>query len=313
MKKMIQLFYLTLRHWLSRASLQRVPEPHTITDQNQFVDDYNKAMGSVMMFPYLIVLDLVHRVRSSKNSRLALDLCCGPGHFTRMLVNHLNCDHVWGADLSKGMLEHAKTNAQQENLEKKLSYVNMDVTRLDRFESKSFDLVSFMDGAHHMNSLEEVAKILQEADRVTKPDGMIICLDPIRQKTEKISDQYHKVVGKSYLDQGLVHFNQDFYDSIRASWTPDELFTAIPKNSKRKWVQLIPFGLPVFQVIIGLPEGRENIFVRESLPQAIFSKLMPKHGKADWNFLKFSFQFAKKRFVTPRKVSEKYDYFDLLN
>ncbi len=298
--KTIQYTGLILAHTFSKSKLKRMPEPHALTDQELHVEDYNKAIHSVMILPYVLVLDMIHRLtdqNEKKFSKKAIDLCCGPGHFTRLLAKYFNCSEVTGVDLSEPMLKKAQENAKKENLTDILKYIKSDVSNLETVESKSVDLVSFMDGAHHMNSTQDITKILREADRVTKPEGMIILLDPVRPKTSSTANLYHRIAGKAYVDLGLTYFNSDFRDSILASWSGAELFQAIPKNTNRKWVQLMPFGFPAFQIIIGLPEGREKLFIGEGLPQEVVAKLIPKEGKSDWSMLKLSFQFAKRRIV----------------
>jgi len=293
--KTLQYMGLTIRHSISKEKLRRIPEPHALTDQQANVEDYSRAIQSVMILPYVLILDMVRRLIDKDHDIRALDLCCGPGHFTRMLAKNFDCQEVIGVDLSEPMLEKAKENAGKENLSEKLRYLKSDVAALKAIESHSMDLVSFMDGAHHMNSVEQVTKILSEAHRVAKPDGVIILLDPVRPKTTSTANLYHRIAGQAYVDRGLVHFNQDFHDSIFASWSLKELFQAIPQDTNRKWVQLIPFGFPAFQIIIGLPEGREKLFVSQGLPSAAIINMIPAEGKSDWSLLKMSFRFAKQK------------------
>ncbi len=47
------------------------------------------------------------------NRRRAIDLCCGPGHFTLFLAKYLGYDEVIGVDLSNRMLAAARRNAEE--------------------------------------------------------------------------------------------------------------------------------------------------------------------------------------------------------
>lgn len=239
----------------------------------------------------------------NKKSICALDLCCGPGHFTRMLVKNLDCQEVIGVDLSEPILQKAQENSQEENLTAKLKYLNSDVASLRTIPSASMDVVSFMDGAHHMDSLQTVEQVLREADRVAKADGIIILLDPVRPKTQATADLYHRIAGQAYIDLGLDFFNKDFRDSIHASWTTQELFQAIPKETNRKWIQLVPFGFPAFQIILGVPAGRENLFLSVGMLPSAISKLIPAEGKADWQMLRMSFCLAKQKIFRKGQIS----------
>lgn len=302
--KGLQYFFLVLLNCFSRQNLERTPEPFTLTEQSQHVDDYSRAIQSVMILPYVLVLDMVHRLfsNSSANPKAAVDLCCGPGHFTRMISKSLNCNSIIGVDLSEPMLIKAKENSIKERIPDYVQYIKSDVSELTAIASNTKDLVSFMDAAHHMSSLEQVSKTLKEADRIAKPDGLIILIDPVRPKTDRVAKLYHKIAGQAYVDLGLHYFNQDFRDSLYASWTSEELFTAIPRDTNRKWVQLTPFGFPSFQIVIGLPKGREDLFVNQGLTAKQIRDLIPADAKTDWNLLKLTFLLASKKIVHSKKA-----------
>lgn len=300
--KGLQYTYLVLANLVSRNKLDRVLEPSTLTDHQQHVDDYNQAIKTVMILPYVLVLDMVvklvgKKANHSKTPLQAVDLCCGPGHFTRMLAKNIK-SNVIGVDLSEPMLETAQQNAEKEKLTDSVFYLKSDVTSLKTIDSNSKDIVTFMDGAHHMNTLAMVTKVLTEADRIAKPEGIIVLLDPVRPKTSFISHLYETISGKSYVKLGLVHFIKDFHDSLQASFRPEELYTAIPLNTNRKWVQLIPFGFPAFQIVIGLPEGQDSINPSEGLSSEIINSLIPADAIGDWKMLKLSFRLASKNVVS---------------
>lgn len=294
--KRFQYVKLAALNILSQQKLERVPEPFALTESTSCVEDYNRAIDSIMVLPYVLVLDYVNGIMNgSPSSKAALDLCCGPGHFTRLLAKHLNGQMVIGVDLSEPMLKKAQENADAERLSHALSYLKCDVTSLHPIQSKSMDIVTFMDGAHHMPSIQKVTEILKEADRVAKPEGVIILLDPVRPKTSAIANLYHRIAGQPYLDLGLTHFNKDFYDSLMASWTAKEMFEAIPKDTCRKWVQIVPFGFPSFQIVIGLPENQRDALVNRGLVHSAFSHLVPKKWTSDWEMLQLSFRLAKQK------------------
>lgn len=301
-RKALQYTGLILRHTFSKSWLKRVPEPSALTDQEQHVEDYSRAIHSVMILPYVLVLDMIHRMTTKRTDLRTIDLCCGPGHFTRMLAKNMDIRESIGVDLSEPMLKKAQENAERENLVSQLNYLKSDVAELKAIESNSMDIVSFMDGAHHMNSVAQVTKILAEANRVAKSDGLIILIDPVRPRTTSTANMYHRIAGQPYIDMGLHAFNKDFHDSLLASWSEEEMFQAIPRDTKRKWVQLIPFGFPSFQIVVGLPEGRDELFVSEGLKSSIINDLIPAEGVGDWRMLALSFRLAKVKTLNPLRA-----------
>lgn len=287
--------YLIFNNLLSETSsdFKRLPEPSSITDEQSFVDDYNRASQSIMMLPYVLVLEMIHRVQGEREIAKAIDLCCGPGHFTRLLAKQSYIKEATGLDLSAPMLEYARDNAVKENLSQKMDFRISDVTKLVDEKAKSYDLVTFLNGAHHFNSIEDVKITLVAAERIVKDDGVIIVLDPVRQKNKKISDLYYQLSGEDYVRKGMSYFNIDFYNSLLASWRTDEFFTAIPNDSTKEWVQVIPFGVPTFQLLIGIPKGKKELFTHGGLTSSAIKSLIPKESLLDWKMLRLSFKFAK--------------------
>jgi ubiquinone/menaquinone biosynthesis C-methylase UbiE len=291
--------YLMCLNFFSRSNLdfKRITEPSSITDEQVFVDDYNRASNSIMMLPYVLVLQSLKRILGAKEVNKVVDLCCGPGHFTRLLAKQMGMKNITGVDLSGPMLKYAGENATKENLSQKLKFLNSDVTNLEGMAAASVDLVTWLNGAHHFTSIEEVSKVLSEAERVTKPEGLIFVLDPVRQKNKKISDMYHALSGADYVKKDMSYFYIDFYNSLLASWKTDEFIEAIPNDTTRDWVQVVPFGLPSFQLLIGLPRGQKELFAQEGMSKASLKSLIPKESWFDWLMFNFTFSIASIRWI----------------
>jgi ubiquinone/menaquinone biosynthesis C-methylase UbiE len=284
----------------ARAELARVPEPRRITDGSAFVNDYNNARHSVMGCLYALALDHLARLMPRRQNGVALDLCCGPGHFTTLLAQHLGFGAVTGIDLSEPMLRAARANARIADMAERLSFVRGDVRRLDTFAHASFDLVSFTNGAHHFGDIGEVADVLLSAERICRPDGVIFLFDPARMKNAALTRRFVAVAGEDYLRRGLPHFHQDFSDSMFASWRPFELAQAVPRNSARRWLQIVPPGLATFQMLIGIPDDQRQVFARHGLERDVLRRLVPPGAEADWRLLQWGFRAARMREVGNR-------------
>lgn len=287
--------WLSFCHALARPNLARIPEPRRITDQDDFVKDYDRVSSTVMMGLYALVLNVIRRSLTRESGNHALDLCCGPGHFTKLLAEHCLCASVTGVDLSVPMLQAAIANAQAAGVSDRASFMQADVQSLDRFASGRFDLVTFMNGAHHLPDLDAVSRTLAEADRVAKADGVVVVFDPVRPNDANLSARYLALAGEDYCRQGLDYFYRDFADSVAASWRADELATAIPKRSERRWLHILPSGFPVYQILLGLPAGRDKPFIRSGFPAATIDALIPRHLLWDWTVLKWTMRLSRKR------------------
>ena len=240
-------------------SLTRTKEPEQVTSAPGSVNDYQAMMKTNITANYAIAIDLIARTRGPGRDRV-LDLCCGPGHVTLCLQKYLNYKNLKGLDLSAGMIAAAQENLRQENLGKNVSFALGDAAKLDHEPVKTFDLVSFTNAAHHFPDLNAVTSVIKQAERVVKSDGLIFISDLARLKSDVVTQKFVAFAGADYGD----FMREDFLNSMRAAWLPEELASAVPDSTHRTWYSVAFGGLPFFQALIGLPEGRQELFLNPS-------------------------------------------------
>ena len=303
---------MILDQQMGPQELARKEEPKAITDDPDNVIQYDQVMTTKLVIAYAIGLEAIHRARTQMPGKgaKALDLACGPGHYTLCLQTYLNYDKVTGLDLSPNMIAIAQGNARQKKLENHTSFQLADITHLKQVDDNSFDLSSCTDAAHHMEgrdktdaavrqkeALEEVGKILVEMDRVTKPDGLVMLMDLARLRTSRLTEKYVNLLGGDYGARGLQAFFEDFRNSMYAAWTYGELETAIPKNSRRVWCHLVSKALPTLQIVFGLPVGRKELFLRKGLPWEPQDCPVPKNLRTEWKLGRFTLFSAAAKFI----------------
>ena len=114
---------------------------------------------------------LPRQVNSAKISRV-LDIACGPGSWVLDVAYEYSNVQVIGVDISRNLVEYARTRARSQGLENDAIFKVMDVTKPLDFPDESFDvingrfLIGFMSPANW-------PKLLQECMRITRPGGFI--------------------------------------------------------------------------------------------------------------------------------------------
>jgi ubiquinone/menaquinone biosynthesis C-methylase UbiE len=293
--------------------LERVPEPSDITDAADNVLQYDQVMHTKLVLAYALGLHVLHRARPDGRQAEAVDLACGPGHYTICLAQYFGYQSIRGIDLSFPMVTTATKNAEQSDLGERIRFEVGDVTHLCTVSDQSVDLASFTDASHHLPDLEAVRRTMKEMDRVTRDEGLVMIMDVARLRTARLTERFVDTLGKDYKERGLKAFLGDFHNSMYAAWTPGELFSAIPTDSARTWCHLVPRGLPSVQVILGLPVGRTKPFVRRGYAtnaHPLIRDWYPRWCEQvrrewadetvfDWKVLRTMVSLARKRFVRP--------------
>ena len=247
---------------LGLGQVPRIPEPSGVMAGEENVVEYNEAMATKFAVAYAAGLEIVHRVMEKVSGGSAMDLACGPGHNTMCFAKYLGFDEVLGTDLSECMVRAATENAHREGLAGKIRFEVRDAVQPDESTAGKWDLVTFCHAAHHMPTIDMLAQVLRCMDHYAKRDGLVMVMDLVRLRTAKLNDRFVNVLGHDYLERGLQHYFKDFQNSMLASWTPAEMVSAVPRETRRWWCHLLPRGLPTTQILLGLPVGRKQVFVR---------------------------------------------------
>jgi SAM-dependent methyltransferase len=97
--------------------------------------------------------------------QFVLDVACGEGYSTRILAR--KGAKVIGIDLSKKLIEYAKSQEQKEKLG--ISYYVTDSAVLSMFPAERFDLVTcfmaMMDIEHYDKAIGEIARVIKDEGR----------------------------------------------------------------------------------------------------------------------------------------------------
>lgn len=107
-----------------------------------------------------------------KNGARILDVGCGTGKFAFKLSNLTKNLKIHGVDLSKDMIERAKSKLRGEPIEFKIG----DVEELP-YESNTFDIITCSHSFHHYPNQKKAAS---EMHRVLRGEGKLMIIDGSR-------------------------------------------------------------------------------------------------------------------------------------
>lgn len=172
--------------------------------------------------------------------KLILDIATGTGDFA-IAARKLNPEHIYGVDISSGMLEKGKEKMKKKGYDKQITLSLGDSENLP-FEDNYFDAITVGFGVRNFENLE---KGLSEINRVLKPGGHAAILEfskpkkfPVKQSFRFYSKYFIPTIGK------LVSKDKRAYtylpESVEA-FPEGEAFSAIMekigfKNNTRKLV-----------------------------------------------------------------------------
>jgi 2-polyprenyl-3-methyl-5-hydroxy-6-metoxy-1,4-benzoquinol methylase len=275
----------------SEHTLARIPESSNEMSGNESVHDFNELMRTNLTVNYAASMDFIHRVRTNDQASggSVLDLCSGPGHYSACLAKYLGFSELTGIDLSQPMVDLANTNVTNIPSHVRTLYKQGNALNLSAKDFIKFDVVTFVNAAHHFNSINDVRRVLSFADEACSEHGVVLLTDLCRLPTSDVSDRFITMIGEDYIQCGLPALAEDFRASMYAAWSPEEMKSVAPANSKRTWYQIVSGAFPFFQAVVGLPVGRDELFIRNSKEWSETNLFQTERARSDWELTKSSY------------------------
>lgn len=159
----------------------------------------------------------------------AIDLGCGAGQLVMEMAKKAYGLHVTGIDLSEEMLADARESAQRAGLENRVDFRLGNVEEIP-FPDRSLDLVVSTASLHHW---AEPVKVLNEIDRVLKPEGAYYIFDLRRD----MALPFYLLVwfATQFVAPAVLHRINEPLSSRNASYTVQELADLARKSSLHGW------------------------------------------------------------------------------
>lgn len=258
------------REFTSRQYGQRVTEPDLVMDNPENVAAYVEAgrehgvMAPVYLYHCINICEVI------KPGDTVVDLACGPANQLAM-VARLNPDIQFiGVDLSEPMLERARELIGRQGL-KNVSFRHGDITDLSSFADKSIDAVMSTMALHHLPTVGMLGQTYAEVARILKDGGGVYMADFGRLKRHESIEYF----ANQYVDKQPKLFTEDYYNSLRAAFTPEDFAEATKALEGRARIYKTA-GL-AYMVVLKSETRRE-------LPSGLMQELMSMRASLAPNF-----------------------------
>ena len=110
-----------------------------------------------------------------------LDMACGTGYGSALIVGRKEKVEVWGGDISQAAIESARQNYSAES---RLHFQVIDAQQILPFEDNWFDVVISFETIEHLKNYRQ---FVQEIKRVLKPGGKFILSTPNKRATKQLA------------------------------------------------------------------------------------------------------------------------------
>jgi ubiquinone/menaquinone biosynthesis C-methylase UbiE len=208
--------------------MERIPEVESIGEAGD-ARRFSELMGS-NRFRRTEYRQLAERLTGTgiPPGGKVLDLGTGPGFVaieTARLLRESGC-RVVGLDLSAAMLELAAENAAAAGLNGMLAWREGDNKAMP-FGDGEFDAIVSNDSLHHW---EDPLPVFDEIARVLKPGGVCIVKD-----SKRLQSRWPWMVVKALSLSIPADFRVHWWNSIKSSYTPEELRAILVRSRLKGW------------------------------------------------------------------------------
>ncbi|MCH7604808.1 class I SAM-dependent methyltransferase [Patescibacteria group bacterium] len=200
--------------------------------------------------------DFVHQwiFEKGKDKKL-LDYCCGNGG--RSILFAKNGMYAVGIDISSTSIENAEREAVKQGVASHTEFLVMDA-EATKFKDNTFDVAACIGVLHHLDT----EKAFKELARITKPEGQVICNEPIAYNP--LFQLYRKLTPQLRTEWEMHH--------ILSKRDIEKAKTCFGKVEMRFFhlatLGAVPFhNTPLFKPVLKLAEAVDSILLRIPLVQ----------------------------------------------
>lgn len=198
--------------------MNRIPEPE-LMDNHEQASAYASTDFSESDHKFI---DEFRVNCTVPNDAKILDLGCGPGNITFLLSQKFPEAQITGIDGSQPMLDLAFKKQAESSLHSNITFKKILIPN-PILEKGEYDIVVSNSLLHHIHKPDLFWKTVKSA---TKTGGFIYVVDLFRP----VSVQVAKNIVRQYTNEAPKILQKDFYHSLLAAFTPEEISLQLKKN-----------------------------------------------------------------------------------
>jgi len=253
---------------LKLGELERIPEPTLIMENPLQVDAFMRAGREDGILAFTYFHHALHTPSIICSGDTVLDLACGPANQLVQIARLNPQARFIGIDASSEMLGHARATldrCQTDNI----SLQPGDICALNGFADASVDVVISTLSLHHLPDVASLHACFREIRRVLKPGGGLLLIDFGRLRRRQTQEFF----ATDRTDQQLPIFTEDYRNSLRAAFSPEEIRLAarvLGSNIKIQRTWIAPFMIAVKSPARRTPDAADRLRARQ-----LFATLLP--------------------------------------
>ena len=222
--------------------LQSADNPEKVASNKKFYSITRKSRNYINNW-------LLEKISDGKKF---LDYCCGEGQISIFLAK--NGANITGIDISNVSIKIAKENAITQGLKDKPTFLVMDGENLE-FDDNTFDIIICSGVLHHLN----INKAYLELARVLKPNGEIICdeplaYNPIFQLYRKLTPHLRTEWEASHiLNKKSISLTKQYFDEIEIRFYHLTTILAVPFRNLSFFNSVLSIFEAIDSILLKLP------------------------------------------------------------
>jgi arsenite methyltransferase len=234
----VMLVHLMLER-LSRRELPRVAEAAPLMDAPEQVIAFLESGRDDGILAFLYFFHAMQVTPLIRPGDTVVDLACGPANQLAQIARLNPQAQFIGIDASVNMLDQAKATLARCAVGN-VRLQHGDMTRLVDVEDASIDCALSTMSLHHLPNGQALERTMLEIRRILRPGGGVYLADFGRLRRTATQRYF----AHDRADCQSAQFTRDYFDSLRAAFSVDELTRAAAELNlavERHYTALAPF------------------------------------------------------------------------